>query len=168
MQKDGHCDAARLEPSTHACLEGREVTELDRLSYTVCQIDTQCTVVPCGSYKKNPLSEVSRNDAFEGVMIDKITDLNSYMHMRPVQTREKQSMCDRRQDLFVGDFLDSAAKGSNASGVWTIMRDTTQRVGCLRNRVWPGAMAYHRANTQIFGNFYLGNGLKNCDLAFMI
>lgn len=164
----GHCAQCRLEPASLKCLDGKDVTELDRLSYTVCQIDMQCTVVPCGSYKMTPLNEVHRNEAFEGCMMEKICDLSSYMHLRPVQTQDKKSLADRKQDIFEGDFLDSAACGSKASGVWSVMRDLTQRMCVLRNRVWPGAMAYHRANTQVYGNFYMGNGLKNCDLAFQI
>lgn len=35
VSKDGHCDSTRLEPSTMACTEGKDITELDRLSYTV-------------------------------------------------------------------------------------------------------------------------------------
>jgi hypothetical protein len=52
--------------------------------------------------------------------------------------------------------------------VWTVSRDLTQRLCVLRSRVWPGSLFYHRANTQCFGNFYLGSGVKNCDLAFQI
>jgi hypothetical protein len=29
-------------------------------------------------------------------------------------------------------------------------------------------MAFHRANTHVYGSFYMGNGIKNVDLAFMI
>jgi len=148
--------------------EGRAVTELDRLSLVVSQIHNQCTVVPVGSYKKNPLHEVNLNEAFQGVMMEKICDLSSYMHLRPVQTNEKKSLCARNEDIFRADFLDSAANGSNAKNVWTVTRDVTQRFAVLRSRVWPGAVAYHRANTQVFGNFYMGNGLKNHDLPFQI
>ena len=48
------------------------------------------------------------------------------------------------------------------------MKDMTARFGVLRNRVWPGFLVYHRANTQVFGNFYYGNGIKNTDLVFII
>ena len=97
-----------------------------------------------------------------------MADLHAYMHLRPPQTQEKTSLNDRQRDIFENEFLDCAAKGSQAQGVWTISRDLTQKFGLLRSRVWPGALAYHRANTQVFGNFYMGNGLKNCDLAFQI
>ena len=76
-------------------MDGKDVTELDRLSYTVMQIDRQTTVVPVGSYKMSPLNEVSYNEAFEGCMMEKICELNSYMHLRPVQTQEKKSLAAR-------------------------------------------------------------------------
>jgi hypothetical protein len=41
-------------------------------------------------------------------------------------------------------------------------------VAILRNKLWPGYYAYHRANTSIFGGVYIGYALKNLDLPFMI
>lgn len=70
--------------------------------------------MPVGAYKMNPLNEVSRNEAFEGCMMEKVCELDSYMHLRPVQTKEKKSLASRNQDIFQGDFLDSASCGSNA------------------------------------------------------
>ena len=89
------------------------------------------------------------------------------MHLRPVSQKEKKSLHDRKQDIYVRDFLDNAAHGAVAHG-WTVMKDATHTCGILRSRVWPGFVAFHRANSQIFGNFYFGNGVKNTDLPFMI
>jgi radial spoke head protein 9 len=36
----------------------------------------------------------------------------------------------------------------------------------LRSLVWTGYVGYHKANTQIFGGLYIGNGIKNVDLCF--
>ena len=38
----------------------------------------------------------------------------------------------------------------------------------LRSFLWPGYIAYHKANTKLFGGAYFGNGLKNVDLAFYL
>jgi radial spoke head protein 9 len=89
------------------------------------------------------------------------------MYFRPVQQHKKKSICDRKEDIFTGDFLDNVAE-ANPKGGWTTTRDLTQRTGILCNRVWPGFMVFARANSCVFGNFYYGNGIKNCDLAFMI
>jgi hypothetical protein len=48
----------------------RGLTELDRLSYVVNQIDNDCHLVPRGSVKKTPLMEVRRNEAFRGLKAD--------------------------------------------------------------------------------------------------
>lgn len=60
------------------------LTELERFSYVVHSIESNCQIVPCGSYKKNTLGEVQLNDAFSGVKIDRLADPTSYMHFRPV------------------------------------------------------------------------------------
>jgi len=146
VDKHGNCSACRLEPSSIASLAGHDLTELDRLSYTVRTIDNQCTVVPVGSYKKTPLSEVVRNEAFEGCMMEKIDDLNSYMYFRTATQKDKHSMCERKADIFKADFLDNVAVGQPHGG-WTIMRDTSQRFAVLRSRVWPGFLSFHKANT---------------------
>jgi radial spoke head protein 9 len=48
------------------------------------------------------------------------------------------------------------------------MRDVTKSVIILRNQYWPGYYAYHRTNTPIFGGLYIGDGLQNVDLPFML
>ena len=37
----------------------------------------------------------------------------------------------------------------------------------LRNLIWPGYFAYHKANTNEFGGVYIGYGIKNVDIPFM-
>jgi radial spoke head protein 9 len=34
--------------------------------------------------------------------------------------------------------------------------------------LWPGYFFVHKANTKIFAGVYIGNGIKNFDLPFMI
>lgn len=84
VRKDGSCDMMRLDSGSHACTEGSDITELDRLAYTVCQIDSQCQIVPVGSYKKTPLNEIMPNEAFEGTQCDMVDNLKAYMYFRPV------------------------------------------------------------------------------------
>ena len=74
----------RLDSNCVQYTEGRDITELDRLSYTVHQIEGRCQVVPLGALKKTPLGEITRNDAWEGVKIAQVDKLESYMYFRPV------------------------------------------------------------------------------------
>lgn len=48
-------------------LPPKHVTELDRLAWTIRQIESDCQAVPQGSLKMTPLREVRRNEAFNGL-----------------------------------------------------------------------------------------------------
>ena len=60
MQSNGvstyvHCDSGVL---SRCAIPARGLTELDRLSHVVSQIDSDCHIVPIGSVKKIPLKEI--------------------------------------------------------------------------------------------------------------
>jgi hypothetical protein len=59
----GHCEAMRLDQTLTSKISS-PITELDRLSFTVHEIDHTCAVVPKGSLKKTPLGEIHRNEAW--------------------------------------------------------------------------------------------------------
>ena len=148
-------------------LPKKGLTELDRLSFVIHQIDNQCSVVPTGSFKRTPIGEIHLNEAFCGLSLAAATDLNNYMHFRKPHQADKIDQYERKADICVENFLDNAAKVKHHGG-WTVTRDTTCSTGILRSRLWPGFLTFHRSNTHVFGSFYMGNGIKNVDLAFMI
>lgn len=77
-------------------------------------------------------------------------------------------MAGREEDVCAHDFLDNAALCKPNHG-WTIKRDEINKtVVLLRSRLFPGYYVYARANTSIYGGIYIGDGLKNVDLPFMI
>lgn len=169
VDAQGFSDQVMLRPGSFKLeeLPAGGITEQDRLSYVVNSIENQCQIVPLGSYKKNTLGEVSQNDAFRGLKYNDATSLKSYLHLRPVQQKEKQDMADREDDIFANNFLDCADAGSQ--GFWTVQRDDVNKaVVVLRSRVWPGYSAYTRANTPVYGGVYIGDGICNSDLPFMI
>lgn len=51
-------------------LPPKSMTELDRVSHIVHEVDNQCSVIPKGSYKFTPLKEVKKNEAFRGLSKD--------------------------------------------------------------------------------------------------
>ena len=76
-------------------------------------------------------------------------------------------MIARLEAVYSDDFLDPiAADKPNFS--WSIIKDTTGTVATLRSQLWPGFYAYHRCNTSIYGSVYIGDGIKNIDLPFML
>ena len=51
---------------------------------------------------------------------------------------------------------------------WSIHVDSTKTISTLRNLIWPGYFAYHKANTDDFGGVYIGYGIKNIDIPFLL
>jgi radial spoke head protein 9 len=160
---DIHVDPEAIELS-----EGKKgVTELDRLAYFVHTVERECQVVPIGSLKMTPLHEVRKNEGFKGLRGPSAIELENFVHFRRVLTKEKRDLIDRDEGIFNHQFLDSLASDP-LKGAWTVQKDTTESVILLRNKLWPGYYAYHRLNSQIYGGLYIGNGLRNNDLPFML
>ena len=76
-------------------------------------------------------------------------------------------MIARREAVYNDNVFDSLML-DQPKQCWSIMRDVTKSIVFLRNQVWPGFYAYHRTNTPIFGSLYIGDGLQNVDLPFML
>ena len=72
-----------------ASLPANGITEQERLSYVVYSVENQCQIVPVGSYRKNTLGCVQQNEAYRGLKNAELGSLDSYMHLRPCQQREK-------------------------------------------------------------------------------
>lgn len=148
-------------------LPAKGVTELDRLAYAVHAIENDCQVVPVTSFKMTPIKEVRRNEAFRGLKKDQVFQLDSYMHFRKPITKDKKEQLERDEAIYNHRFLDELTTDL-PQGSWNLLKDTSEQVAILRNKLWPGYFAYHRVNTPIYGGIYFGNGIKNLDLPFMI
>lgn len=161
----GHMNIQNVDMRT---MPASGLSELDRLAYVIHSIDNCCQIVPCGSFKKNTIGEVAPNDAFSGLEVSKLEDLNNYMHLRPVDQQDKKELAEREEDVFNGEFLDNLALDVPLSS-WSVQKDPINAlVVTIRSRVWPGYFAYHRANSGVFGGVYMGDGVKNIDLMFML
>ena len=143
----------------------RGLTELDRLAYVVTQIDSDCFIVPRGSVKKIPLNEVRKNEAFRGLNPDQVFCVENYVHFREPLNKDKIDLNQRNTGTYNDDFLDNA-KDDIPCGVWSIVKDTSCTLALLRSKLWPGYYSFHKQNTNIYGNFYVGNGCKALDLPF--
>lgn len=169
VDRQGYSDQVRLLEDTDVSgLPANGITELERLSYVAHMIDRQCQIVPVGSWRKNTLGYVQPNEAFRGLKRNQLTSLDSYMHLRPLEQKDKIDQAAREEDIFCHDFMDNAALQKPEQG-WTVQMDEVN-LACvvLRSRVWPGFTAFSRANAPIYGSLYIGNGIKQVDLAFMI
>eukprot|EP01017_Pseudomicrothorax_dubius_P042130 TRINITY_DN6833_c0_g1_i1.p1 TRINITY_DN6833_c0_g1~~TRINITY_DN6833_c0_g1_i1.p1 ORF type:complete len:278 (+),score=92.85 TRINITY_DN6833_c0_g1_i1:173-1006(+) len=145
----------------------KNFTELDRLAYVIRAIDIDCSVIPVGAFRLTPNHELRYNDEFRGLSIPESENLHNYMHFRNPQTIEKQEYIAREEALFFYDFLDPIDKDL-PYGCWALHKDASKTIATIRSLLWPGYIAYHRANSNIFGGVYIGNGIKNVDLPFLL
>ena len=89
-------------------LPPKGLTELDRLSYVVNQIDSDCQIVPRGAVKKTPLEEVRKNEAFKGLKIDQAFMVSNYFHFRAPIIKKNVELNARKEGIYNHDFLDNA------------------------------------------------------------
>jgi radial spoke head protein 9 len=53
-------------------------------------------------------------------------------------------------------------------GCWIIQKNSSGEKVSIRNLKWPGYFGYHEACTSTYGGVYIGDGMSNADLPFMI
>ena len=147
-------------------LKKKNMTETDRLSFVVRTIDHDTSVVPVGGFKMLPINELRRNDLFEGLSSEDLDKKEKYVHLRTVEKQEKKDKIAMGKAVFDFDFLDSIADDPIKDS-WSIHVDSTKTISSLRNLIWPGYFAYHKANTDEFSGIYIGYGIKNIDIPFM-
>jgi len=84
-----------------------------------------------------------------------------------VQTLEKKSFINRDDAIFHLNFMDDITQ-DNTKGTWSFQLDSTGTNALVKSFLWPGYYAYHTVHTNMFGGVYIGYGIKNNDLPFML
>jgi radial spoke head protein 9 len=103
--------------------------------------------------------------------LDEAGNLGNYMHFRNVQSLTYKDQLDQPGAPFNPTFLEPIADDM-PRGQWTIQgggdADDSGRTVTIRSLQWPGFSFFHKAGTKKFGGIYVGDGLKNEQLQFMI
>ena len=161
--------ASSEEEDPNSMIVPIDLKEIDRVHYLVRAIENDCHIVPQGAIKLTTSHEVSRNEAFKGLPASEAFTLNHYSHFRNVQYPDKKDGLEKDDAIYQRNFLDDASADLPPFGCWSIQKDSaTSTTAILRNLMWPGSFAYHKASTRVFGSIYIGDGQKNTDLAFML
>jgi radial spoke head protein 9 len=113
-----------------------------------------------------PLREMRRNEAFRGLNLEEAKKVQNYLHYRAPLLRKNIDLNKRKEGIYYDDFLDNAAEDLPV-GHWSVQTDTLGSVAVLRSKLWPGYYFFHKANSEIYGGLYVGNGCKSLDVAFM-
>ena len=80
---------------------------------------------------------------------------------------EKKVLLETNESIFHDDIFDPIT-ADLPKGAWSLQVDSAGTLATARSLLWPGYVAYNLAGSPSFGGAYLGDGLKNKDLAFMI
>ncbi|PWA27889.1 hypothetical protein CCH79_00000071 [Gambusia affinis] len=142
-------------------------SEENRLAVTIQQIDEDVSVVPRGAFIRTPLGPVHVNRSFEGLSESEARQLDNFLHFREPK-RGNTLYLERMGDWCPAiDFLD-VLSDDIPKGSWSLQFECASRVCMLRSLLWLGLTFYHVPNTPQHGYIYIGNGLKNQDLPFML
>ena len=99
-----------------------DITELDRLSFTVRRIDTLCAVVPTESYKSTPNGELIQNIGFKGIKTGTF-GIESFRHFRDIPEHVK--IRKRVEEPEAVNFLETL-ENDVPSGSWSLKVDASQ------------------------------------------
>jgi len=58
--------------------------------------------------------------------------------------------------------------GDEPKGCWSLQVNDTGKCAIIRHSMWSGYTAFHHKNSNSHGSCYVGDGLKNDSLCFMI
>lgn len=145
----------------------RNLTELNRLAVVVNAIENDCQICPVGAFKMTPKHELRRAEAFRGLSKEQARSLENYLHFRNVQTREKKALLEQSDAPFRTDILEPIVTDT-PRGCWSLQMDEVGATVLIRSLSWPGFQFFHRINSPKFGNVYIGDGLKDLEVQFLI
>ncbi|KAM9355002.1 radial spoke head protein 9 homolog [Pholidichthys leucotaenia] len=144
-----------------------KVNEERRLAVTVHLIDEEVSVIPRGSFIRNPQGLVQINRSFSGLSDSEARKLDNFLHFNIPKNLKKKIINEMGEWNPVMDFLgpltDDIPKGS-----WSLQFESAGKVCVLRSLLWLGLTFYHVPFTPQHGYLYIGDGTKNLDLPFML
>ena len=76
-----------------------------------------------------------------------------------------ETECDKALER--DDFLDSLDEDA-VKGSWSLQADESGCEVTVRSLLWPGYVGYHRCNSRVHGGVYMGTGVYNFDLPFIL
>lgn len=162
----GQGPAKVIDAEMGVFMQPKPITELDRLSYVVRQITDIC-VVPKNFMKFVPAGHTVLNEAFRGISKEESFKLENWKFTRKPRNPEIKGMIERGEAIYCSDSQDTVADDFPKNS-WSLQTDATGTVTTLKSHLWPGFYAYHRCNTNIAGFFYMGDGIRNSNLPFMV
>eukprot|EP00322_Chrysochromulina_rotalis_P007307 CAMPEP_0115845772 /NCGR_PEP_ID=MMETSP0287-20121206/9526_1 /TAXON_ID=412157 /ORGANISM="Chrysochromulina rotalis, Strain UIO044" /LENGTH=271 /DNA_ID=CAMNT_0003299559 /DNA_START=36 /DNA_END=851 /DNA_ORIENTATION=+ len=171
LQLSGDISAA-LEIPADPVPEGEEtdeppepkfVTEIERLAVIVETIDNECAMCPAGALMQKADHTIVPSPTYAGQSFDVASNIKSFVFINQPKPTDVAAPALKAQT----DFLTSCADVV-PSGALTSSFDAGSNVVTWRSLLYPGFLAYSCVGMPVHGCCYVGTGLKNTDIAFML
>lgn len=143
--------------------------ETTRLAHFVRQHDAYCRVVPRGSLQRKDDGAVIRNRWFSGLDAGDASIAANFSKL----SLPHASQVSLNEVVFgpkyhpAWDFLVPITSDM-PKGTWSLKLDSTVGVVTVENLLFPGSFFFHKLQSSLFGQFYIGDGRRNVDLCFML
>lgn len=139
--------------------------ESERLAWFVQQHDADCRVAPRGALLRNEDGTVRVNATFDGLDNGAAVYLNQYLHVRA--PRRVVSALEQEGVFLPADTFDPLVDDV-PSGIWRLKFDGMLQLVSGTSALYPGSVFFHRPETPLYGNIYMGDGIANSDIAFSL
>jgi hypothetical protein len=146
----------------------RRLTELERLSFNVREIESETGLVPRGAYYITATGEILKNPAFEGLSLEDSRKLASYVLLRNAQHAATLAAVRKMGVANHHDFLDPVVqKNTKVKNTWSLQVSDSGLEVSLRSLLYPGFEYTLEAGSTNYTGGYFGLGEKNGDI-FML
>jgi hypothetical protein len=150
--------AARVEEAA------RVLTELERLSAVVDDIEADTCVVPYGAYYRSSAGQVVENVEFSGLPLGADTDLSNFKLFRAPRDPRVEIEARKNRSVNTFDAFDSLPSDNS----WIVRADESGLNLSLRSIAWHGFEGRVNLLSTSYSRGYFGDGLRNPDAAFML
>lgn len=150
-------------PDDEEALANKSVVEIMRLAVMVEAIDNECAMAPVGALIKRADHSVVDSPTFAGLSHDQAVSAASYVFTN--LPKSPSVLADAVTTST--DFLTSCSEVV-PTGALTCKFDEATNCVTWRSLLYPGFLSYAQVGTLSHGCVYIGTGLKNADIAFML
>ncbi|XP_035893378.1 radial spoke head protein 9 homolog [Anopheles stephensi] len=145
------------------------VNEQDRLWYVMHAILREAAGVPRGALRMSTDGQIVLNPFFQGLNREELGELGNYQHFRRPERSAEENLRGRKECNLAMDVFDPLESDVLPEGKsFTLRMDDSDQLAMWSSLHWLGLDFFHKANSNVFGFLYNGDGRKNWDLPFMV
>lgn len=131
-------------------------------------ISSECAVVPRGALTLRPDGLTTFSSVFQGLNHMEAFDLINYQLLRQPKTSCAENLIKRPDYNYSTDTFDTIATVLPEGQCFSVNIDGDSGLSVVKSMYWPGMVFFHKLQMNAHGFCYIGNGLRNHDLLFML